>query len=235
MNIDWKIYDDACKEREGDWLILDETLYGLCRDNPRHSDIGAVRAKVWIIGRTYATQIERQISSDGSVGNSMDKLARHLHEHHEMVDGIFDKVRNVREPLEDEEKDFLSIVAAHGELVSLIQRQRLLRNNNSPHSFVSKYMHFHCPVVPIYDSNAKRALRKLVPWQPSFDSFKPPSKDDEEYRYFVRRFLELYLEVRKVKSDVTVRLLDIFLLLWWRKCDKCQTSRISKDRHNGTP
>ena len=29
-------------------------------------------------------------------------------------------------------------------------------------SFVSKYLHFHSPIVPIFDSRAQAAIRKLV-------------------------------------------------------------------------
>ena len=39
------------------WSIIYDTLRALCRKYPGHTPRSSVAAKVWIIGRTYATQI----------------------------------------------------------------------------------------------------------------------------------------------------------------------------------
>ena len=43
------------------WRAIDETLYHLCRDHPHHDHRPWVNAKILIIGRTYATGIERKV------------------------------------------------------------------------------------------------------------------------------------------------------------------------------
>ena len=47
------------------WLQIDNTLYSLCRKNYGHDSMNSINAKLWIIGRTYMTGIERKIESNG--------------------------------------------------------------------------------------------------------------------------------------------------------------------------
>ena len=42
------------------WDVGNEVLYELCTKHPRHAEIPAVIAKVWLIGRSYAAAIERR-------------------------------------------------------------------------------------------------------------------------------------------------------------------------------
>ena len=70
------------------WQATDSTLYDLCRRHPGHKDAGGVNAKLWIIGRTYATGIERKIPANGKQGGSMSQLAAHLHEQSRQLDDL---------------------------------------------------------------------------------------------------------------------------------------------------
>ena len=54
-------YRQAVDDYEKGWQATDTALYDLCRRYPNHTDRGGVNAKLWIIGRTYATGIERKI------------------------------------------------------------------------------------------------------------------------------------------------------------------------------
>ncbi|HUU42372.1 MAG TPA: hypothetical protein VMX57_01245, partial [Planctomycetota bacterium] len=92
-------YRLAVKEYEETWSATDETLYALCRRFPRHNDENGVNAKLWIIGRTYATGIERKIPTDGAQGGSMTKVAEHLVKHAREVDSLFARLRRLKEPL----------------------------------------------------------------------------------------------------------------------------------------
>jgi hypothetical protein len=98
-------------------------------------------------------------------------------------------------------------------LVSMV-----VRKTRTPRSFVSKYMHFHCPAVPIYDSWAVARVRSLYHWKKSFRIFDPPKVADEEYCRYLMRFWQLYREARNVRPGATVRLLDYCLL--WRAEDR---------------
>ncbi len=39
-----------------------------------------------------------------------------------------------------------------------------------------------------------------------------PAEADKDYHWFALRFLQLYLAVKAVRPEVTVRLLDLYLL-----------------------
>jgi hypothetical protein len=167
-----------------------------------------VNAKLWIIGRTYATGIERQIRTKGTQGSSMTQLADHIWRHHRQVDACLHPLRRINEHLDIEKIQL--ILTVHGRLLAVIQP--ILRNKNSPRSFVSKYLHFHCPAVPIYDNIAVSALRKLCPWGKSLQALGFPKDADQEYGRHVLRFWRLYQDMLLRERQVSVKLLDEFLL-----------------------
>ena len=94
----------------------------------------------------------------------MSQLAEHLLKHAREVDDIFGRLRRLAEPLNPDKLH--TIVDLHGRFIAMIQP--VVRRNQSPRSFASKYMHFHNPAVPIIDSYADAACRKMVRWQKSF-------------------------------------------------------------------
>jgi hypothetical protein len=140
--------------------------------------------------------------------NAMEKLAGYFWAHRRDVDKFLSPLRSLREPLAPHKLTL--ILSAHGELNALVRKT--LRNQQSPRSFVSKYLHFHCPAVPIYDSRAKSSLVKLCPWKDKLKVVEVPQGADEEYTRFVLRFWHLYQRMRKKKVKVSARLLDAFLL-----------------------
>jgi hypothetical protein len=117
-----------------------------------------VRAKLAVIGRSYSTGIERKVRSDGTQGSAISQLAEYVDRNHRAVDEVIDVLRGHEEPLTTEL--LKAIVDGHGKLLRLIEG--VTRTGQTPRSFVSKYLHFHAPVVPIYDSVASGALRALV-------------------------------------------------------------------------
>jgi len=188
---------------------LDDTLYELCRRHPRHDDHPGVAAKCWIIGRTYATGIERQITSAGYQGDSMAKLVNWLVTHADEVDTLIDQLRPREEPLT---ADTLAVaVDVHGQFLRLLGG--IVRKNETPRSFTAKYLHFHCPLMPIYDSVVVRVISKLVRWRSQLIAFPKPEAADEEYACFCYRFWLLYQQAREaVGDDVSAKLLDYHLL-----------------------
>ena len=201
-------FNAAVKEYDENWKAIDMCLYALCRQFTGHVDPGETNAKCWIIGRTYATGIERKITTTGAQGSSMTQLAQHLFAHREIVDGWLQSLVGVREPLEPDK--LRTILAVHGKFTNFLRS--ILRNNVSPRSFASKYLHFHCPAVPILDSFAVKNLARLVRWHQDLRAFEIPSDADEQYSWHVLRFWKLYQEARTQSAQVSVKHLDYFLL-----------------------
>src|SRR5580692_7458528 len=57
------------------WQLTDEVLLRLCRDHPNHDTQASVNAKVIIVGRSYATGIERKVTSTGGPGGGIAQTA----------------------------------------------------------------------------------------------------------------------------------------------------------------
>jgi len=201
-------YRRAVADYGRSWRATDEALYALCRRHPGHADPGGVNAKLWIIGRTYATGIERKIPANGKQGGSMSQLAGHLLAHARQLDDLFARLRRVKEPLDPDK--LRTILDLHGQFIALTRP--VLRRNQSPRSFASKYMHFHCPAVPIIDTYADRACHRLVRWHKSFCLFDLPAGADETYAWYVLRFWQLYQQARAAGVRPTVKHLDYYLL-----------------------
>ena len=202
-----------CKEYELRHRELDGILYRMCRKHPGHADIGGVHAKLWIIGRTYATGIERKIESEGTQGSSMSQLAELMHRRHRSVDKWIRRLHGFREPLRV--RMLPDIFLAHGKLTLLIQG--LLRREACPRSFVSKYLHFHCRVVPIYDSLAASSLRARVRWNDDLELCGVPAGADSVYVRHVFRFMRLYGDLRQERPGTTVKQADRHLLEEYRR------------------
>lgn len=73
--------------------------------------------------------------------------------------------------------------------------------------FASKYMHFHCPAVPVFDSYAFSPLRSLLRWQTDFELFALPAEADETYAWYAMRFWRLYRQAREIRENVMERVL----------------------------
>jgi hypothetical protein len=183
-------------------------LYELCRNHPGHDALSVVNAKSLLIGRAFATGIERHIKSSGSQGSSIGQLAAHLHRNSQVVDGIIKRLRKFKEPLN---LHSLSVVVSeHGKFCKLLVK--ISRNGNVPASFASKYLHFHCPVVPIYDRWAyDQARRRRKP--EGLRAFEKPADAHGHYYWYSLCFWQHYCHLRALVPTVTVRMAE-FYLLW---------------------
>jgi hypothetical protein len=143
----------ATTDYEANWKHADRELYELSRRRPRHKDFSDVYPKVVIVGRVYAAGLSRSWRGKGDpeigianalvgqapfIDEGLDRLARY--------EGHFSRGAG-RE-----------IVELHRDVTTAISH----RSGKFLTSFVSKYLHFHCPVVPIFDSRADAAMSKLI-------------------------------------------------------------------------
>lgn len=203
-------YEKSVTNYKNQWRTLDGVLYTLCRDYPRHDKMDGINAKLCIIGRTYSTGIERKIQSNDTQGSSMLQLADYFFKHRTEIDAIIGDTSALVEPLTKD--GIVAILIAHEKLVRLLTG--ITQNNYRPRSFVSKYLHFHNPVFPIYDRVASRRIRQIVPLQSvrAID-FEVDDRSDSKYNDYVRRFFGLYQHSRARGLPITVRSLDFYLLL----------------------
>ena len=190
---------------DAEWSLLDETLYRLCRENPENSSRPSVFAKVFIIGRSYETEIERQIKPRGTQGRSIFQVAECLLGHGKKLDKWIGSLSG-----DIESADLRAIVDVHGRILNLLEP--VTRKLKSPRSFVSQYLHFHNPAVPIYNSYAELSLKSLVPWDDALNVFKAPGAADREYDRYVKRFLRLCSIVHQKELIVSVKRLDHYLI-----------------------
>jgi hypothetical protein len=198
----------AVAEYEANWRATDDALYDLCRRYPSHKRPAHINAKLWIIGRTYATGIERKIPTKWTQGSSMSQLADFFYTRGKEIDEVIGNLKNITEPLAA--PALKAILSIHGRLTLLVQQ--VTRPGQTPRSFVSKYLHFHNPAVPIIDGFAQRRLTQLVRWHAALWLFDLPPDADPRYSDYVFRFWNLYEAASRAGAKVTVKHLDYFLL-----------------------
>jgi hypothetical protein len=189
-----------------EWGAVDEVLYTFCWDHPDHTSLRHVMAKVVLVGRGYAAGIERCVQPPGGE-QAIVLVGRFLHDHAAVVDEIIAAVRQSVEPLDAE--GMTVVVREHGRLTTLLAS--MPQCSRSPRSFASKYLHFHHPVVPIFDAYAADRLARTVPWSSSDVPFGRPDGADPEYWQFCCRFFRLLATCRQRGVDVTVKSLDAYL------------------------
>jgi hypothetical protein len=189
------------------WKLLDNILLSFCRKNLQHTQLDYVSAKVLLIGRGFATGIERHINSEGTQGSSIDKLSNHLVANFREIDRIIDKLVCISEPLTIAKLS--EIVKYHGDICRILAK--LTRDHHYVTSFVAKYLHFHAPVVPIYDSISYKNAWHYRDKQ-ALESFRKPKGSDENYFYYSLCFWQYYDALRKRFNSCNVRLAEVYLM-----------------------
>lgn len=217
MNFDLQLYREAAREHREKWALVQTELCSLCRRHPAHTDKNVLFAKLLIIGRSYATGIERQIANRGKRrGRAIEILGDHLWKQRDKLDRIIASVASVDEPLNAAATR--TILDAHGRLVRLIETVTEKQGRGTcARSFASKYLHFHNPAVPIYDSYAAKAARThRFPRGRVSSAFARPTDCDEKYAAFVARLCLIADAVRlandKNTETISIKLLDKYLL-----------------------
>jgi hypothetical protein len=210
-------YNNAIQDYEQNWQIMDQILYRLCSDHPSHAKLSSVTAKVVMIGRTYATGIERKVSTKGTQGSSISQVVALLFSHRKTVDQWLSSLGQVAAPLTT--PHIQAILTVHGLILNLLQD--LTIDHQSARSFVSKYLHFHNPLVPIYDSIAAGFLPKFV----RIRRIQIPTAEnvDPIYAEYVYRFIKFYEFAASESAMVTIRLLDYYLI-WKKESDQAGLS-----------
>jgi hypothetical protein len=183
----------------------------MCRTYPGHEDVGGIRAKVLIIGRTYATGLERH--TEGGLPTVAAATVAALRGQRRWLDPKLDELRR-KSPLPSLE-NVGALAQVHGRLCQALQTAT--RDDHVPRSFVSKYVHFHAPIFPIFDSRANNVLksRAWYPWQRTWTRSRVmPEGADPLYWQHCVRVAHMAADWRNAQLRPTSRMLDVYLLAW---------------------
>ncbi|HEV3263220.1 MAG TPA: hypothetical protein VG013_40670, partial [Gemmataceae bacterium] len=152
MTISLPAYRKDCEFYRKNLARTDELLYDLCRDHSEHGEQDWVHTKVLLIGRGFASGIERQIPAQEGAGTSIWEVSKLLHKHHHDVDRMMTRLAGINDPLDClGAKGLQTIVTEHEKLCQLLLK---ITKKKRARSFASKYLHFHCPLVPMFDWRA---------------------------------------------------------------------------------
>jgi len=178
------------------------------RAQPPEPKCNHVAARTMEIFRQWG--IERAIRTKKTQGSSMEQLADLLKRRGKEVDRLLAPLRELNGVLSTGQ--LRQVVDAHGALDRMISE--ITRDRRSTRSFVSKYMHFHCPVVPMFDSYAQNWIPKLIRMNNGLRVLGDIGAADVVYFEYVLRFFGLYELIRKDDPRVSVRLVDGYILAY---------------------
>ncbi len=207
---------NACGERS-DWDLGNQVLYDLCKNHPFHNKPDEIIAKMWLIGRSYAASIERRKNKKNETNDEFySKVVNEVinFNRQEKLDERIKKLDN----LEINKSMVKQLLVLHKDLLKLLEKLTKLDKR----SFVSKYLHFHCENIPIYDSRAKigmMALSKGFKKETKLikkDLINELNKEeyDEEYLDFCSRYLACYNSIKSKigNKKISARWMDNYLL-----------------------
>lgn len=212
MTEEWEDFKEACEDYKEYLRLWDKTLYGLCKKYPEHDQLDAIFAKVALIGRSYAAGLERH--TEGKK-RRLDIICNFMLKNGKAIDKEISKLAKLKPFITNE--NLQTILGSHYKLCKLLAP--IMQNRNLPRSFMSKYLHFHAPVVPIYDSIGSSLLKSKdwYPWNRSMSEISNPKKVDPQYWRHCVRLLFLQEDMKQGGYHPTVRELDYYLV--WEATD----------------
>lgn len=183
-----------------------DVLYRMCEAAPTHVDVPTTISKLWLIGRSYAAALERR-RDKATHQEPYLRTARALQADRAWADQL-EAVRG-----------FSTDVDAYGaeNVALLVQTVDALAEHFNEHtglrktSLASKYIHFHQPRVPIYDSYSDKALTRYV-GRRDVPADLSVLWTEGKYGRHVARFVTALRTLAGRGFNVNAAKLDIFLL-----------------------
>jgi len=199
------------------WDKGNKVLYDLCKKYPEHKEEDEIFAKIWLIGRAYSVAIERRPIEKNKKKKSNDDFYKDVVK--KIRKSEFDKkIKNI--PIKGgrlAKKNIKIICDVHSYIIKILKP--LTKQHNI--SFASKYLHFHRPLVPIYDSRAKKSIARIFRENRYLKECErklniKKSDSGKEYQSFVEKIfcLQSLLDEKCKKS--TMRDIDKYLI-WYRR------------------
>lgn len=199
----------AIEEYRSGWQPVDDELYELCHRRASHRDCSDVYTKVAMIGRVYQAGIARSFRG---TGNAEITVARGLIAQADLLEEQVVALggRRIDRQVAPE------VVALHGRITKDLAGRT---GNIWLTSFISKYLHFHCPIVPVYDSKAAGSIGSFVKgsvYQRAVADIRASLADQpvsSAYRNFVAAFVVLYEQAwAETLLEPSVKEVDYMLL-----------------------
>ena len=199
------------------WDLGNKVLYNLCKEHPLHVKPDVVAAKIWLIGRAYAASIERRKNKKNETNDQFyEKVVNAIIKFNNQEE-LDKKIKELNSTQLNEDM-IKQILIAHKKLLEVLKKLTELNKR----SFVSKYLHFHCDKVPLYDSQANGAINALSKEHKTevnkiknnLNKDRGKNDYDEDYLNFCSRYLFWY---RKFNSEIkfekiSARHIDDYLL-----------------------
>jgi hypothetical protein len=188
------------------WCGVDQELYELCRRRPSQKDFVDVYAKVTIVGRVYAAGISRSSRAEGdreaAVAEGVVQQAAQIDAAVKTLSGAQFNRETTAQVIELHARTTRGLKQHTGE--------RWLQ------SFVSKYLHFHCELVPIYDSRAEANIGGFVDWGSVYrirDAIGQPADWLTRYYNFATAFVALSERI-VAETGAAASVKEIDHMLW---------------------
>jgi hypothetical protein len=202
---------DLFAEYEAKWGKFNSILYKMCRTMPNHVNESEVRAKVVMIARAYAAGLERHVE-DGLRGVA-EKVVPKLVGAHRWLDADLAQLAGPAKDRVPRLELVETLTRIHGRFLACLDS--VTRSGHGPRSFASKYLHFHLPVFPIYDSRTVARIRAsgVGRWQRPWTEDHP--KHSEADWYYWRHCVRIGYIVEcwgRLTPKPTARNLDTWLL-----------------------
>ena len=200
------------------WVLGNNILYKMCSDHPNHINDEEIRAKIWLIGRSYAAAIERRKKHLEIKGDKFyDYITKEFIKFNKEIkfDEQLKKLKNAK----FNQETLKEILELHNQLTKFFRKITGLEKR----SLASKYLHFHCPIFPIYDSRANNSIKKIVVGKTE----DARVECDKDYFKFCSKMLFLYDYIKdKTGRAPTLREIDTFLI-------KNANNRLNKKNDEG--
>jgi hypothetical protein len=188
------------------WKPVDAELYDLCGRRPRHDNFADVYTKVTVVGRVYEAGVARAWRGDG---DPETEVAQVIVEQADLIDNGLTRLKG----RSFDRQSASEIVELHGHIARAISHRS---GSVFLTSFASKYLHFHCSITPIFDSNAQAATGQFVGGElinPIKTSMAQLPEWARAYRNFVAAFIALY-ERAYAETTLKPSVKELDHLLW---------------------
>ena len=185
------------------WALGNKILYNMCSSYPLHTESEEIRAKIWLIGRSYAAAIERRKTKQDINDNFYDVVIKEFIQFNKEknLDGRLEKLKSQK----FNEECLNEMLLLHYDLTRFFFNLTKLEKR----SLASKYLHFHSPIFPIYDTRAKDSINKVVKGNIKI----PKIIGDKEYSKFCHKILFLYNYIKEMTGgEVSLRDIDRYLV-----------------------
>jgi len=206
-------FNKFCDEYKKYLKTCDDELYSICNKRKAINEKN-ISTKIMIVNGAYSAGLLR-----GTKESYVD-ITDHIINHKKEIKNILD-FKKCPNPVTDYDKFLEVIIGRHYEFTLLLRKSV----GKDSRSFVSKYMHFHNPYVPIYDGYVIKALtyKTFGVQLKKTKGLDLPIPRDEQYGDYCNRFYRLYRHLeKKGLSNLNVRTLDYYL---WRIVKKSPVER----------